>query len=215
MDGLKKIIYVHLFFIFLAVPNTYAQHIEYRTLPGSKMWIDGTSTLNNYTCETKDVDGIAEVYNSSSLSGKSPEKNRAFLTVMVQSLNCGLAMMNTDMFNAMKYKKYPFIRYELIKASVVTNVDSAGGWYKIKTEGNLTIAGKTNKVVIMMKVRKMKDNVYRLVGSKLLTMKEFGITPPSHFWGLIRAHQGLTVHFDLLAAKTSGNNFETNKSSAE
>ena len=181
----------------------YGQTIIYRTLPGSRMWIDGTSTLNDYTCKTNEVEGYAQVNNLPDLNDGTSRKNKAFLTVTVQSLNCGLELMNEDMYNAMKSKKYPFIKYELLNAHLLSSEDSTGGWFKLQTTGNLSIAGDTCKVKIVMKVRKVVDGIYRLIGSKTLTMKQFGIIPPTHFFGLIRAHEGLTVHFDLLAAKSS------------
>lgn len=206
MTRFKNILWICLIGLISFASSVYAQQIEYRTLPGSKMWIDGTSTLNDYTCLTKNVDGYAEIDSPADLKKSSPDKDKAFLTVMVRSLNCGKELMNDDMYNAMKSNKYPFIKYELLDAHLVGKADSASGWYKLETIGNLLIAGDTNKVNILMNVKKIGDGVYRLVGQKALTMNDFGITPPTHFFGLIRAHEGLTVHFDLLAARTQAEN---------
>ncbi len=201
-----KIYYFILIFlgiIFSANSNIFGQTIMYRTLPGSRMWIEGTSTLNDYTCKTNDVEGYAEVDNSPDLTDGSSNKDSAFLTIIVQSLNCGKELMNDDMYNAMKSKQYPYIKYELLNAHLLPDSVSKEGWFSLETKGNLSIAGDTNKVEIIMKVKKIKDGIYRLIGSKALSMKEFGIIPPTHFFGLIKAHEGLTVHFDLLAAKSS------------
>lgn len=187
--------------------NVFPQTIMYRTLPGSRMWIEGTSTLNDYTCKTNDVVGYGEVDQIPDTSIGSAGENKAFLTIMVQSLNCGKELMNEDMYHAMKSKKFPFIRYELLNARLIPDADSAGGWFKLRTIGNLSIAGDTSKVNITMKVKEIKNGIYRLIGSKSLVMKQFGIIPPSHFFGLIRAHEALTVHFDLLAANSSVSEF--------
>ena len=202
-----KYIVIVMGIFFLGNIIIYGQTIMYRTLPGSRMWIEGTSTLNDYTCKTKDVEGYAEVDNLPGIKDGKSGRDKAFLTIMVQSLNCGKELMNEDMYNAMKSNKYPFIKYELLGAHLVSSTDSVGGWFKLKTVGDLSIAGDTSKVEILMKVKKIKDGVYRLIGSKALSMKQFGIIPPSHFFGLIRAHEGLTVHFDLLAAKSSESEF--------
>ncbi len=189
--------------VFLASSGIFGQTIMYRTLPGSRMWIEGTSTLNDYTCKTNDVEGYAEVDENPDKTDSASNKDKAFLTIMVQSLSCGKDLMNDDMYNAMKSKKYPYIKYDLLYAHLLPTPDTAGGWFSLETMGNLSIAGDTNKVNIVMKVKKEQDGIYRLRGSKALSMKEFGIIPPTHFFGLIKAHEGLTVHFDLLAAKSS------------
>ena len=193
--------------VFFFAANAFSQTIMYRTLPGSRMWIEGTSTLNDYTCKTNDVVGYGEVDQVPDSNAGSAGKDKAYLTIMVQSLNCGKELMNEDMYNAMKSKKFPFIRYELLGAHLISDADSAGGWFKLRTIGNLSIAGDTSKVEITMDVKEIKNGIYRLVGSKSLMMKQFGIIPPSHFFGLIRAHEQLTVHFDLLAADSSVSEF--------
>lgn len=191
---------IYLIIFITAAANCMAQQIDYRTLPGSKMWIEGTSTLNNYTCLTKDVAGYAEVNDTADVKNNAEGKDKAFLTIMVRSLNCGRDLMNDDMYNAMKSDKYPFIKYDLINAHLVSSVDSTGGWYELATKGRLSIAGDTNTVEILMKVKRIGKGVFRLIGSKALTMNDFDIIPPTHFFGLIKAHEALTVHFDLLAA---------------
>ena len=194
--------------LFLSRINS-AQEIVYKTLPGSKMWIEGTSTLNVYTCKTDDVNGYAELYNARGENDTSLGKDKANLLIMVKSLNCGKDLMNEDMYNAMKSGEFPFISYELLSARLVSHADSADGWFDLETRGKLSIAGDTNTVVIIMKIKKMTNHVYRLVGSKALSMRDFGIIPPSHFFGLIKARKGLTVHFDLLAAGIASNDFAT------
>ncbi len=207
MLGAAKYILIFAVTALLFNAEMYGQTIIYRTMPGSRMWIDGTSTLNDFTCKTNDVEGFAVVNDVPDLNDGTSGKDKAFLTVTVQSLNCGLELMNEDMYNAMKSKKYPFIKYELLNAHLLSSADSAGGWFKLQTTGNLSIAGDTCKVNIVMKVKKLVDGVYRLIGSKALSMNQFGIIPPTHFFGLIRAHEGLTVHFDLIAAKSSVSEF--------
>lgn len=179
--------------------------VKYVTLPGSKLWIDGTSTVNEFTCNTTSVNGYGYVENSkfdsNGIKDSVDKKDEAFVAVLVHSLDCGKDIMNEDMYNAMKSKKYPTIRYKLLSAKLASNPDSSKLWYELETKGQLFIAGKLNLVNIKMKVEKLQSGVFRLVGSKPLFMHDFGITPPSHFFGLIRAHDKLIVHFDLLAAR--------------
>jgi hypothetical protein len=48
-------------------------------------------------------------------------------------------------------------------------------------------------------VKGLRDGKYEILGRKELSMLDFHITPPSAFFGLIRADEGLVVNFDLIA----------------
>ena len=185
-----------------------SRDIRYTTLPGSKMWIEGTSTLDDFKCTTADVNGYAEIQDpdiplDSTTADSVKDKDVVYVSVLVHSLDCGKKLMNEDMYNAMKSDKFPDIKYELLSAHVKSSPDSSTGWFDLMTKGNLYIAGEHKAVNILMKVKEMPDGRFRLLGSKPLSMLDFGITPPTHFFGLIRAHKDLTVHFDLLAARVN------------
>lgn len=197
--------------------TSFAQNsndIKYTALPGSKMWIEGTSTLDDFKCTTADVNGYAEIQNpdipiDSASADSSKDKDIVYVSILVHSLDCGKKLMNEDMYNAMKSNMFPSIKYELISAHIKSSPDSATGWFNLMTKGNLYIAGEHKTVDILMKVRELPDGRFRLLGSKPLSMLDFGITPPTHFFGLIRAHKDLTVHFDLLAARINSSSEAT------
>jgi len=184
--------------------NVYGQgkdEIRYVTLPGSKLWIDGTSNIDSFTCRSNLVKGYADIEQGLKVKTPSSEKDTVMVSVLVHSLDCGQSLMNADMYNAMKADKYPMIKYELLNAHLSSHPDSLSGWFTLDTKGDLYIAGEKNVVNIKMEVEKLPNGNYRLVGSKPLSMLDYGITPPSHFFGLIHAHDKLVVHFDLIAAR--------------
>ncbi len=172
--------------------------IYYITSPSSKLWIDGTSNIDSFTCKSQVVNGYAEIGGEPDTADTSYNNDKVIVSVSVKSLNCGNGLMNNDMYDAMKADKYPAIKYELLNARLSSHPDSSG-WFTLNTFGKLFIAGKDNRVKIKIKVKQLADGKYRLVGSKPLSMLNYGITPPSHFFGLIRAHDKLVVHFDLVA----------------
>ncbi len=191
------------FIIFSYLGFTSAQDtskIRYTTLPGSKLWIEGSSNIDEFTCTTRQVNGYAELINDTNLNSSSLKNDKAIVTVIVHTLDCGKYMMNEDMYNAMKADKYPDINYDLIKANLSTKPDSAN-WYSLKTYGSLYIAGVRNDVYINFNVEKLSDGNFRIIGGIPISMLDYGITPPTHFFGLIRANKNLIVHFDLLAGR--------------
>lgn len=175
--------------------------IKYVTQAGSKLWIDGTSTIDSFTCVTHQINGFADIVNSIDMNDNSLGKDKVEVTVPVFTLDCGKSIMNDDMYNAMKANKFPLIKYELIKAHIDSKLDSTANRFMLETYGYLTIAGVTNRVDILINVEKLDNKRYRLTGKKSLSMLDYGIVPPSHFFGLIRAHDQLVVNFDITAAR--------------
>ncbi len=175
--------------------------IKYVTQADSRLWINGTSTIDSFTCMTRQVSGYADIIKSSGMNNNSLRKDKVEVAVPVFTLNCGKSIMNDDMYNAMKANKFPMIRYELINAHIASKPDSTVGTFNLKTFGYLTIAGVTHKADITIQVERLTDGRFRLTGKKSLSMLDYGIIPPSHFFGLIRAHDKLVVNFDLIAAR--------------
>ncbi len=177
---------------------------KYKTLTGSKIWIEGTSTINDFTCSTTQVVGYgylakrsvpADNYQNNSVK----DSEEVVITINVRSFDCGRTAMNHDMYHAMKSDRFPVIRYRLVSAKLLSDPDSVGSTFTIDSKGKMTIAGKTNIVKIKMKVQQLQKGEFKLTGSEPISMHDYGITPPTALWGLIRAHDKLVVHFDLMA----------------
>ncbi|MHB8579420.1 MAG: YceI family protein [Ignavibacteriaceae bacterium] len=206
---LNKIFFALIIFL-IQLPAVFAQQkefIKYVTQPGSRLWIEGSSTINDFTCGARLVKGFAFIHSNDNLNEKfskgfkkNKDKDEVVVTVLVHSLDCGLDAMNEDMYRAMKAAQFPILRYDLIDAHLISSADSSG-WFDLATNGDLTIAGETNIVDIIVKVKSLPGDSFRLVGNKNLSMKDYGIEPPSHLWGLVKAHNQLKVFFDLIVAK--------------
>lgn len=186
--------------------------MEYVTKEGSRIWIEGTSTLNNFRCQARLVKGFAYLHSTINLEQKLKENSKSdndrdevTLTILSHDLDCGMDAMNEDMYRAMKTGEFPVIKYRLINAYITEDEDSTG-WSVLATSGDLTIAGVTKKVDIIVKVIRLKNGDFRLVGDKLLKMSDFDIDPPSHLWGLIKAHNNFSVLFDLIVGLSDKSN---------
>ena len=47
----------------------------------------------------------------------------------------------------------------------------------------------------------MEGDEVRVTGSTRLRLTDFGIEPPTKFFGLVRVHNEIDVHFDLIGAR--------------
>ncbi len=174
---------------------------KFGTLPQSKLWIEGTSTLNDFSCGTSAINGFGVIRNN--ISVKSSVENQKLTSVVsvsiaVERFDCGNPLMNDDMYSAMKAEEFPFIQYELMRSKIIGENIKEESWSEIETVGYLTIAGVKRIVNIPVKIRRLPDGKYNLVGSKELSMYSFYIEPPTAFFGLIKADPKLIVNFDLI-----------------
>ncbi len=203
--------FLYIIIILIQIPLLFSQtknEIEYRTLPESKLWIEGTSTIIDFTCITNSIDGYAFIKNDNLTidgNGNKQFESKVVVSIVVKSLDCGNEMMNEDMYDAMKDKKNPFILYELLNSKIVSE-EEISGWFEIQTTGYLTIAGYKRTVNIPIKVRKLTDGKYNLVGIKELSMHDFNIEPPSAFFGLIKADDKLVIKFNLIVGNSQAIN---------
>lgn len=159
----------------------------------SELLIEGTSTVNSFTCEAEEIEGRARL--DSSGQAQRTEAT-AEVVVPVRQFDCGKQRMNWDLYDALKASAHPFIRFELDTAEVVEQEPKA---YQLRTSGWLTIAGTEQPVTLEVDAQHLPDGRYRAQGSQPLSMRAFGIDPPSALLGLVKAHDRIVVHFDLIA----------------
>lgn len=153
-------------------------------LSGSRLTIEGRSTINRFVCTADSVAG------SGALSDNGAE---ATLMVAVRELDCGKDRMNRDLQEAMKADRHPEIQFELVSA------ERAGNGDHIRVTGLLSLAGVSRKVALTTELEKTAPGTYRVRGEQQLNMSDFGIQPPTALAGIIRAYDAIIVHFDVRA----------------
>lgn len=168
---------------------------ELTVQPGSRLWVDGTSTVRSYRCSTSAVEGSADAERAGSLADLADGVGRVDVSVRVASLDCRNETMNGHMRNALKAREHPVIRFQA--PSVAVTARGAEG--TARTAGTLTIAGAERPVTLDATVaEEASGGGIRVRGSTQLRMTEFGVRPPSLMLGTMRVHDPVTVHFDLV-----------------
>jgi polyisoprenoid-binding protein YceI len=157
--------------------------------PGSRFWIEGTSTVSGFTCTASDVSGGGEV-EAGHLSAE--------VRVPVRTFDCGVGAMNRDFQRALRAETHPEIRFVLRHAEA--SDPSAAGWSPVRVYGTLEMAGAQRAVTLEAQGRRLGGGRVQVRGSHVLHMTHFGVDPPSGMLGLVRAHDRVVVRFDLRAA---------------
>ena len=164
--------------------------------PQSKLWIKGNSTMRAFECKagvveaTVDADGPAAA--AAVLAGKKAVRT-VQVTVPAGRLDCGNGTMNDHMLKALKAKEHQTIEFRLASYDMSPAADAMQG----QLTGTLSIGGVQKSVTISAKATEGTNGTLRVVGTHDVSMKEFGLKPPSLMMGTMKVDERVKVSFDL------------------
>ena len=171
------------------------EKVLYILLPGSYVGFNGSSFINTFTCGTDSVSGLGS---GTITSGSLALVDCAKVMFKVETLDCGSPFMNTDMYDALKADVNNLIEFELSTINKIEQSNKNDGSYNVVVLGNFSVAGITKNYEMVFNIKTVKKNLYKITGSKELSMYDFEITPPTALFGLITANDTLEIYFDLL-----------------
>lgn len=188
------------------------------TVTKARIWLEGATNINHFSCETSDADGLGgrndalELIDSVMNVNYSPVSNemnslQGWLKVSVKSLDCGNKHMNKDVYHSLKSDRFPNIFFSLETAHLIKPGITKDDPFEVETKGQLTIAGKTRDIKVVAKGYRLSTGCFRVQGSEPILMSDFDIDPPSPFFGIVKTKDKITVHFDLIATPVSVNHF--------
>jgi polyisoprenoid-binding protein YceI len=196
------LIFLLIFIYAVLVPPVGAQD-AYVLTPESRLRIEGTSTIDTFTCEAETILGSGHLQGSHGVAGEKSrigsEEARVELIVPVESFDCGKARMNRDMYEALKASSHPEIGFLLDGVEVVDS--NSDGEYNLRATGRLSLAGEERQVTLSVRSTTFPDGRLRAAGAVDLLMSDFGITPPKALLGLVRARDQITVAFELFGVR--------------
>jgi len=167
--------------IFCISLTTIAQE-AYTLSPDSKLTIDGTSTVHDWTVSANTLEGslISE--------GTSP-KEIDFQVVVADIKSERGATMDKKMHAALQRESHPKVLFAL---------------KEVKNEstlvGMLTIGGNSQDVEITSKID-TSEGIVKISGEHLIALKDFNIEPPTAMFGQVIVGNDATVKFDLVFSK--------------
>ncbi|MBL0099059.1 MAG: YceI family protein [Saprospiraceae bacterium] len=84
----------------------------------------------------------------------------------------------------------------VLKSAEVTTKDNKS--YTVKSMIKLTIAGKTLDTELISQVKRINDNSFSVKGEKKISMKDYGMEPPSFMLGAVTTGNDVVLNFDLV-----------------
>ena len=163
--------------------------------PESKLWVEGGSTIKNWTCQAGDVSAVIEASPNAIAQVVAGEKGirTVKVTVPAEKLECGNGTMNKHMKKALKIEEFPTIVFKLSGYDVAKGPASSTG----TLNGTLTLGGVQKTIAIPAEGRS-DAGALRVTGAYTLKMTDYDLTPPSLMFGRIKVRESVNVKFDLL-----------------
>ena len=170
--------------LFAALAVFAADTIKFESRPGSKVKVDGTSTVHDWTVESGIVKGTMEVPADFASNPAAAAKNtKVEVTIPVRSLKSGKTSMNNIMWEAMKMKDHPNIDYKLLELTPKSG-GAQGSSAQFDAKGTLTVAGVTRTNTMPVTIEKVDATKAKATGTATVKMTDFGIKPPAPTVGL-------------------------------
>jgi len=175
-----------------------AQTARVSVAPDSKLWIDGTSNLHEWSCKATSLEADVEIDAAAAAqvaTGAPKALKKVDVKIPVKSLHCNHGGMDGNVYKALKADDAPEISY--IMATFEAVQGDTKDSFTLKTAGTLTIAGKQNKVEMDVLATRMPDGTLLAKGTVPIKMTDYGITPPTAIFGRLKTGNEVKVNFEL------------------
>lgn len=171
------------------------QKLEYDQ--DSRVWVEGTSTIHDWSCEAPAVSGSLTIPADSDRPLTNVQRTQ--LIVPVEQLDCGKDKMNRKLREAFKMDDHPEISFEARQISVGDVSVGSGPALPLVAIGELTMAGTTRTVEVTAEGYEEAGNRLKFTGQHELDMSDYGMNPPTALLGTIRTDENVVVHFEVWA----------------
>jgi polyisoprenoid-binding protein YceI len=170
---------------------------SWTALPESRLWVDGTSTVQSYTCEAERLE--VRVRTAAGAGMAMDELQTAVreveIEVPVARLECGNGTMNNHMRDALKATEAPAITFRMVGYEVLPEANGAA---TVRLQGDLTIAGNTRSLMMNATATPQPGDRLPVAGTTEFKMTDWGVRPPRLMLGTLRVHDPVKVSFDIL-----------------
>ncbi len=175
--------------------------IRYDSQPGGKIRIEGTSTLHDWTVETRAIAGFMELDSAFDADLKTlTTQPKVEITVPVRQLKSTDNKPNMDkvMYAQMGMTNNPVVKYRLL------NLAPKAGAAGFDATGELTISGVTRTNTMPVSFQRVDKTKIKVNGSTDVKMTDYKISPPVLSIlgiGAIKTGDDVKLSFEWMAAQ--------------
>ena len=163
----------------------------------SRLWLEGSSNVRDWTCRATEMDASIEA----DVSAANPVVRSVVVSVPVRTLKCGDKHMEAHLYTALKAPPAPEISFITARFDRLPPVSTTGEL--VETAGRLSIAGIERPVTMSVRSERLSDGSYRARGTVPMLMTDFGIKPPRPWRGILRTADKVLVQFEIFVRPAS------------
>lgn len=168
--------------------------------PDSKVTLAGSSNVHDWSCSSAAFQATIELdsnYRTRPLTDLPKLITKVVVNIPVTSLKCGHGKMDDNMYKALRAEEFPEIRFELSTYEMTKELTTQDS-FAARAVGELSVAGKTNRVEIPITALRKAGGSMRGEGTLKMLMTDFGIKPPIALLGTLRTKNEIEVKFQVL-----------------
>ena len=150
--------------------------------PASRLWVTGTSTVRDFTCQAKVVDASAETTSPETAKDiMAGQKAVLSLDVKIrpENMDCANNTMNEHMRKALKADANPVIEFKLSSYEMFSTSDKVTG----RLTGTLKLGGVEKQITFDALGNATPDGALHVTGAYPLLMTDYGLKAPSLMMG--------------------------------
>lgn len=181
---------------------------KYDAKPGSKVTLDGTSSVHDWTVESMIIGGSMELGFdpwTPPAAGKVAAKVAAVIPVRSLKSKGKLdpKRMEEVMQETMKMQSAPRIEYRLTELTLKEAPKTPAEPLLFDSKGELSMAGVTNQISMPISMERLEGNKLKTKGNITLKMTSFGMKPPSPkiLLGMLSTGDDVKVAFEWITEK--------------
>jgi polyisoprenoid-binding protein YceI len=163
----------------------------YTLSPGYAVNIRGTFSIHSWS---ENIEKVSGGMDGSLNADGSVDVSSIKIVMGARSIKGDMgAVMNNKTYKALKAEAYPDITFLL--SAPVRLVEIGEGGKAASLQGNLTLAGVTRPVTMLIRSFKATKGTMSFEGEQKIRMTDFGIRPPSALFGTVRSSPDITIDF--------------------
>ena len=182
----------------LLLPHSTRLVQKVRILEKSKLYLEGYSNVNEFTCRCEQNFGSFTTQYLPDLAAGVLSFPDTRLQIETAAIDCGHRIMNKDLKNTLQADRYPYITTQLTQVSLNVNRRQLNQhWTHLMADTRMTIAGVSRQIRIPVQARRVGATTYQFRSFYDIHLSDFGIDAPSVLMGAIRVADTFVIYFDL------------------
>ncbi|MDP2189190.1 MAG: YceI family protein [Sphingobacteriaceae bacterium] len=190
----------HTFFVKLLllalvlVTSASSNGLQRYTYRAHQMTIEGRSNWQAWRLEVKEIGIQADL----SINNKGFISLVGPVVLMAKAAHISAprpSLMDRNVGPVLKADKHPYITFNLTQ---IDTRDLQHGVTLLKTKGLLSMAGVGKEIEMEVFARVLPNADVEIWGMKDLDMRDFDISPPTAFFGIIRSEGRVKINFDII-----------------